>query len=146
MKHRPAYRRRCIECRKWFRPAASAEDSQRVCGLECRRHRDNALASARRWRDPDRYREDERLRQRKCRAARSGGACAHTEGPGVPRCHAPPSDANPAEFQGKVLETWDRLAAMSRATLEQELARFLGGDQRSAGTRRPAEPPCHAPP
>lgn len=45
------------------------------------------------------------------------------EGP----CHAPPSAGNVLELAAKVLESWDRAAAMSRATLRRKIPKILRG-------------------
>jgi hypothetical protein len=53
---------------------------------------------------------DERERQRRCRERRREGAC-----------HAPPSAPKPAEIKAEVLQSWDRVVALSRATLARRL-------------------------
>lgn len=157
MRHAKPVRRRCVVCHSGFTAAASAQQTQLVCGAECRKLRNRALARARRAKAVERYREDERERKRKCRQARreggaqcEGGRCR--EGPGRPApvrvtgCHAPPSLAKGSELNEKLLETWDRLVALSRATLEQELSEILGGIEPLAATTCPPKPRCHAPP
>ena len=64
-------RRRCAECRRTFTPAPSALATQRVCGARCRAARDRELARARRARDLDGARTDERVRQVACRKRRA---------------------------------------------------------------------------
>ncbi|MBI4700092.1 MAG: hypothetical protein HY744_02820 [Deltaproteobacteria bacterium] len=124
MKHSKAARRRCTECRHWFHPAASAQATQLVCGPDCRRKRDLALARRRRARDLDRYRENEQDRQHKCREARRRRAGIPPppvrlgrEGAEVADGHAPASGANQAQLQEKVLQSWDKVAARSRDSL-----------------------------
>ena len=146
MKKLKPVRRRCMVCRKWFYPAASARETQVVCCEECRRERDRALARARRTRELDRHREDERERQRKCRGARRERLGLGPARVRVTECHTPPSVAKSREAQEKVLESWDRLVALSRATLEQQLGEILAGSASSAGTGRRLGPGCHAPP
>jgi hypothetical protein len=146
MKKLKPKRRRCMVCRRWFFPAASARETQLVCCEECRRKRDRALARARRLQELDRYREDECERQRKCRRARRDRMGVGPARVRVTECHAPPSVAKSREAQEKVLETWDEFAALSRATLERKLGEILAGIASSAGTSRRVEPRCHAPP
>jgi hypothetical protein len=69
------------------------------------------------------YRVEERERQRRSRAQRQAEA-AKTQATGRP-CHAPASDGKSAELAEKVLESWDRAVAMSRASLERRMARIL---------------------
>ena len=85
----------------------------------------------RRWREVQDYRVEERARQRACRERRRKGAC-----------HAPPSAPKSSEFKDKLLESWDKAAAMSRATFERRLPvilRRLGYPDGTAG------PPSGAP-
>jgi len=36
-KSAPRVRHRCVECRYWFEPAATAKQHQKVCSPECRK-------------------------------------------------------------------------------------------------------------
>lgn len=67
------------------------------------------------------FRVDERERQRARRERQRTDEAA---------CHAPASAAKPAEMAEKVLESWDEVIAMSRATLRRRLAVI---SRRSAG-------------
>lgn len=85
----------------------------------------------RRWREVQDYRVDERARQRACRERRRKGAC-----------HAPASAPKSAEIKDKLLEYWDKTAAMSRASFERRLPvilRRLGYPDGTAGAP-PAAP------
>ena len=134
-------RSRCTQCRAWFVPKVSSVGTQRVCGPACRRLRDNALARRRRAADPDAAREDERLRQRKHREALRAGETTPPKPPAPAPCHAPPSDANPAKLRHKILDLWDREAALSRARLDHQITAFLALATRSVGTEPPVTPP-----
>ncbi len=134
-------RSRCTQCRAWFIPSGSSVGTQRVCGKACRRLRDNALARRRRAADPDAAREDERLRQRKHREALRAGETTPPKPPASAPCHAPPSDANPAKLRHKILDLWDREAALSRARLDHQITEFFALATRSAGTEAPVTPP-----
>jgi hypothetical protein len=82
---------------------------------------------------------DERERQRRCRAKRRAKATADVRGSptststldaGSPMalgisergCHAPAWVCRSADFHEKVLESWDRAVAMSRASLKRKMA------------------------
>jgi hypothetical protein len=107
-------RRRCTECRKTFDPAITARDTQRVCGAACRASRDRRLARARRRRELDDYRADERERQ-----------CTRRERREADGCHAPPSAPKCAELPREVVEIVDRLVRVSRATLLRQIRGFF---------------------
>lgn len=70
------------------------------------------------------YRVDERERQRACRQRRRETDSAEAESVA---CHAPPSAGKPANLMAKLLESWDRAAAVSRATLVRSLPVVLQG-------------------
>jgi hypothetical protein len=124
MEHAGPKRHRCSECRSWFKPAPPAA-AQKVCGAQCRRKRRRRLARRRRALAVQDYRVDERQRQRLHRQRRraAGGSPLGTRGP----CHAPPSPGNIVELAAKVLESWDRAAALSRATLRRKIPKILRG-------------------
>lgn len=140
---------RCAVCRRRFLPAPAHCAAQVLCGeLACRRARDNALARRRRARDVVEAREDEALRQRKCRQARRDAALDRAaraaptseraaEGPSgdaaAPRCHAPPSDANLLESLTKSVQSWALRDALSRATLQREIATIQADLARHSG-------------
>lgn len=87
---------------------------------------------------------DERERQRRCRSKEKAAGCGPPGGDdgqkaGPPKaesgmalrgeCHAPGSACIRSELQEKVLESWDRAVAMSRASL----VRRIEGISRSLG-------------
>lgn len=64
-------RRRCSECRRWFRPSAQNAHNQKTCGREeCRRRRRARLEKRRRERSLQDSRISERERQRESRRQR----------------------------------------------------------------------------
>jgi hypothetical protein len=150
MKPRRGSRHRCTECRKWYVPAASAKDSQRICGAPpCRRSRRAALARQRRRRAVQDYRVDERARQQtrrdKLRAAAARNATQAstawtmpTAGVEVTPRHAPPSAKDPRDLAREMLAAWDEAQALSRATLRRRITGILQGNARSGGTERVA--------
>src|SRR5215204_3795760 len=123
MEHAGPKRHRCSECRSWFEPAQSAATAQKVCGVECRRKRRRRLARRRRALAVQDYRVDERQRQRAHRQRWRAGAGPPVDG----ACHAPPSACNVLELAAKVLESWDRAAALSRASLRRKIPTILRG-------------------
>lgn len=106
--------RRCTECRKTFTPAPSAHTTQRVCGEVCRANRDRRLARARRRRDVDDARVDERERQRASRRQRKEAGC-----------HAPASTRKCPLTRIEVKQFVDRALDRSRATLVRDLRGIL---------------------
>lgn len=61
-------RKRCSECRRWYRPSARAADNQMTCGRDaCRKRRHAKLVRLGRSRSLQDSRFDERDRQRECR-------------------------------------------------------------------------------
>ena len=105
---------RCTECRRTFTAERSARDTLRVCGKACRKARDRKLARARRRRDLDDARADERERQRTSRKARADAGC-----------HAPPSTRKCPLSAQEVRQFVDRALERSRATLVRDLRGIL---------------------
>src|SRR5207249_9229927 len=110
-------RRRCTECRNWYVPALCAPH-QCVCSSDCRRRRRRKTARKRRRQAVQDARVEERARQQARRERR------RTEQTACPPCHAPPSSSKVLELVVKVLESWDSVIAVSRATLERKLVRI----------------------
>lgn len=109
-----AIRHRCAECRKTFMPEPSARKTQRVCGEACRAARNRDLAQARRRRDLDDARADERARKRASRIRRAEAGC-----------HAPASARKCPLSTKEVGEFVDRALDRSRATLVREVRSIL---------------------
>ena len=85
----------------------------------CRAARDRKLARARRRREIDDYRADERVRQQASRAARSKAPAAEIGAP----CHAPASASKSSELPEEIIPFLDHAVAASRATLLRDLRR-----------------------
>lgn len=73
------------------------------------------------------FRVDERERQRARRERQRAEA---------PSCHAPASTPKSAEMAEKVLESWDEVIAMSRASLRRRLSVISRRSARSVETNR----------
>lgn len=123
---------RCTECRKWFTPAATAREHQRVCGARCRQLRRNRLARRRRGGEVEEWRCDERERQRTRRKAAK-------EGP----CHEPASDAKCAEILAKLQRIVDKAVDLSRATFRREARQILRKCGAWGGSGLDGAGPCH---
>jgi hypothetical protein len=128
-----APRPRCTECRRTFAPSPRAVTTQRVCGRACRAARDRKLARARRARDIEGYRADERRRQEESRGSRARAKrppveAAETvetaQAPAPAARHAPPSVSKPPDLQKKIAQSVARAIALSRASLERDLRRI----------------------
>lgn len=119
MKDESRWRRRCTTCRGWYEPVASAARRQKVCGrATCRRQRRNQVARWRREREIREYRVDERERQARCRAKRRKDGKERV----VSRASLP---AQVVAIEQVVLEKWDRLVSVSRASLRREIRMAL---------------------
>ncbi len=133
--------RRCTECRRRFAPEPSALATQKLCGDKaCKASRRNALARARRLRDVQDYRVDERVRQRASRAQRAAASKSPAApqsppraGPAVTECHVPPSTQNAQQITLQLLAEWDKAAAESRASLKRRVTAILARSASFAG-------------
>ncbi len=123
---------RCTECRKWFTPAATAREHQRVCGPGCRQLRRNRLARRRRAGDVEGFRVDERERQRARRKA------AHRSS-----CHEPASDGKYAEVLAELQQIVDKAVDLSRATFRREARQILRKCGVWGGSGLDGAGPCH---
>lgn len=112
-------RRRCTSCRRWFVPAPSAVQSQKVCGVECRLPLRNQAARRRRAEEIHEYRVDERARQASLRARRQKEGSTGE----VSRASLRPQAT---QIERVALENWDKLARVSRASLRREIRMVLG--------------------
>ncbi len=106
--------RRCSECRRTFKVSPSARKTQRVCGAACRAKRDRRLARARRRREIDEARIEERERQSAWREVRSKAGC-----------HAPASEPKCSFSLNEIGQFVDRALELSRATLVREVRGIL---------------------
>jgi hypothetical protein len=97
-----------------FTPSPQAKSKQQVCGPKCRAKRDGKLQRARRRREIDDHRTDERDRQRASRARRREATC-----------HAPPAESKHSKVQEKSEQIVARPPTMSRASLEQKLTEMM---------------------
>jgi hypothetical protein len=125
---------RCTECRKWFTPAVTAKQHQRVCGKECRGRRRAKLARSRRAATREDCRADERERQRKHREAAASGAC-----------HEPALSGKSSEWLGKMQQVVDKVVRLSRASFEREIRRIVRESAKVLGADVDRARACHEP-
>jgi hypothetical protein len=129
-----AGRRKCSECRKWFRPGATAAGHQKTCCEKCRRERRSRLARKRRLADLEAYREEEKHRQRRHRA----GVTSKAKGDAAPgSCHGAASGSR----HGPALEPRHGPALEPRHGPPSEPRHGPASEPRHA----PASRPCHGP-
>lgn len=130
MSKRATIRKRCAECRTWFRPPARLVKQQVVCGASCRLRRRRKQARARRAVEPARYREEERERKRRWRARqRRAGPEAKPvgaqPGPGQGVGHALGEMPKHGRSQQQFADLWDTLLEVSRAGWEREVRKIV---------------------
>jgi len=107
-------RRKCCVCWSWFRPHATAVESQHVCGkVECCLEHRRRLAAERRRRDLLRHQKLERVRQRRRRRKVAEQA----------RLSRATLPAQSLEFIDRSVEKLAEQHALSRATLRRQLMR-----------------------
>ena len=121
-------RRRCISCRKWYRPHPSAVTIQKCCSAECRRSRRRYLAKRCRLEDLESYRAREKARKRSSRQRRRA---VKTESAVVlpvvsGRMSRASLSAEATELQGNILRNWDKTMELSRAGLQAYLLGIFG--------------------
>jgi len=162
MLRRPFARRRCTECRRWYRPSAQTAHNQKTCGRgSCRRVRRARLERHRRSQSLPESRLAERERQRESRRRR------RTAGPSPP-VERPPDGASAqwergpsegmslsglelevAEMMEETLKNWDtvfqHLDAVSLAGLRFQLVEILEKSGHFVGQAGPETLGCHWP-
>ena len=118
-------RRRCTECRRWYRPNRHCAHNQKTCGRrQCRLGRHNRLARRRREGELAVYRSQERERQRRRRAALKAEQRTGQKQPAQPMSRAGVIPQQ-AEILAKILQEWDTAAHLSRAGFRRQLPRIM---------------------
>jgi hypothetical protein len=97
------------------------------------------LARRRRARALEENCTDERERQRKCRAAHSKG----TESTALSRAGL---TAPKAILRHEIVQTWDKMVAMSRVGFTRQIRVLLGRAGKKLGQDGTRNDDCHAPP
>lgn len=125
---------------------------QKVCSLECRKARRKRRAREQREKDLDRYRQDERERQRAWRAQ-----AGEKSGPGEGAREAPQGEASPrmsrasfgseaSEIVEQLLDYLDMAVNRSRTGLRRQVMEILQGFGRERRQGSGPEARCHGPP
>jgi hypothetical protein len=114
--------KRCTICRHWYRPSTKAISFQKTCSKTCRLIRRRRLSRARRERDLQDYRVDERARQRACRRRKKKKAAQTADLDDTSRAGLNPKVI---DLQRVVRESVDIVLERSRATLIRQLTASL---------------------
>jgi hypothetical protein len=138
---------RCTVCRHRYRPSLTAATFQKTCSDSCRLRRRRRLARARRERNLQDYRVDERERQRASRRRwkkkKPGDFPPETtDSVDVSRTGLQPQVA---DLQTFVRESVDKALERSRPTLIRQLTAFLADNQANRGHVFPPDLAGHAP-
>jgi hypothetical protein len=121
MEPKKTSRRRCFECRGWYRPEPSASLTQKTCGSKCRLRRRGKYEKKRRASDLGAAREGDRDRQRhhRERARASAG-----ESPPMSRTGL---SAQATDAIEEIVEKLGHAQRLSQAGLRRQLRRFSLG-------------------
>ena len=111
-------RRRCCECREWYRPGLTTTKTQKSCSEACRLRRRRGQAAGRRERQLERHQKLDRERQRRHR--RKGQAPPVTER--VTPLSRAGSIPDPLPKKGYRMKKRDKTRRLSRAGLGMEMA------------------------
>ena len=138
--------KRCTICRRWYHPSVKAISSQKTCSETCRLRRRRRLSRARRERDLQDYRVDERARQRACRRRKkkrpASGCTATADSDVMSRAGLP---SQPLGLQKLVRESVDIALGKSRAALIRQLTASLADNSPNRGQVSPVQAVGHAP-
>jgi hypothetical protein len=133
--------KRCTICRCWYHPSDKAVAFQKTCSETCRLVRRRRLSRARRERELQDYRVDERERQRACRrrkkkAAQRGNSDAMSRA-GL--------QLQVIDLHEVVRESVDIALRKSRAALIRQLTAFLADNSPNRGQIIALQANGHAP-
>ena len=138
-------------CRKWFRADPRAV-TQKVCSPACRLVWRGERAKVRRARDLEGHRQAERVRQNDWRAlhpATTGPPATPSRRVTLPAPAEAPSRAGfaaqPSVTTEEILLVWDKVARLSRAGFELDLARILVEMAPNLGQVGQESAVCHEP-
>jgi len=137
--------KKCTVCRHWYHPSIKATSFQKTCSEKCRLRRRRRLSRARRERDLQDYRVDERERQRVCRRKKKKAASEGTittDSDAMSRAGLHPQAIDLHEL---VRESVDVALGRSRATLIRQLTASLTDNSPNRGQVSPVHAIGHAP-
>jgi hypothetical protein len=136
--------KRCVVCRRKYRPHVSVEATQKTCSAECRVARRKRSTKA--WREAslDGYREFERKRQKRHRAISKG-----VRGGSVDAAQASMSRTGlfleVSELKDLMEEIGDKVEAMSRTWLAEKVRLLSGARAEKRGQEGTELTGCHGP-
>jgi hypothetical protein len=134
--------KRCTICRCWYHPSDKAVSFQKTCSETCRLIRRRRLSRARRERDLQDYRVDERERQRACRSRKRKKAVQRGNPNAMSRAGLNPKVIDLHEV---VRESVDIALGKSRAALIRQLTAFLADNSQNHGQTIELQANGHAP-
>lgn len=138
--------KRCTICRHWYHPSNTAISFQKTCSEICRLRRRRRLSRARRERDLQDYRVDERERQRACRRRKKKKKAlegtANADSDTVSRAGL---QTQPVDLHELVRESVDMVLGRSRAALIRRLTASLADNSPNRGQVSPVQAIGHAP-
>lgn len=132
--------KRCTICRHWYHPSNKAISFQKTCSEICRIVRRRRLSRARRERDLQDYRVEERSRQRACRRRRKKKVAADSDT--MSRTGLQPQTIDLHEL---VRESVDIALGRSRTALIRQLTASLTDNSPNRGQVIPVQVDGHAP-
>jgi hypothetical protein len=134
--------KRCSICRHWYHPSIKAISSQKTCSETCRRIRRCRLSRARRERDLQDYRVDERARQRACRRRKKKKATEPADSDAMSRAGL---QMQTIDIHKLVRESVDIALEKSRAALIRQLSASLADNSPNRGQVIAVQANGHAP-
>jgi len=141
--------KRCLECRRKYRPHGSVGTAQKTCSAKCRRDRHRQTAKASREANLDTSRERERERQarhRRARLKRVGDANVEAARAPMSRTGVSPEIT---ELKRLIAEIGDKVDAMSRTMSRTGLAQKVpvqsGWEAEKRGQEGTEKRGCHGP-
>ncbi len=137
--------KRCTVCRRWYPPSVKAIAFQKTCSEICRLRRRRRLSRARRERDLQDYRVDERERQRACRRRKKKAAPEYPGTADLDAMSRAGLHPQPMNLQKLVRESVDMALGRSRAALIRQLTASLADNPLNRGHVSLAQAVGHAP-
>lgn len=134
--------KRCVECRRKYRPDVSVGAAQKTCSVTCRCARRKWSAKAWREASVETYRERERERQRRHRERSRGVAVGDVSASGVPLSRTGVL-LEVSELTGFLKEIGDKVEALSRTGLARKVRMLSGARTEKRGQEGTGISGCH---
>jgi len=136
--------KRCVECRKKYRPDVSVGAAQKTCSPRCRCARRKRSAKAWREANVESYRERERERQRRHRERSRGVSVGDVSASGVPMSRTGVF-LEVSELTRLMKEIGDKVEALSRTGLARKVRMWSGARAEKRGQEGTGISECHGP-